>query len=100
MPNVNVTYEEMRQAGTRLNAGRDEITQKLGDLQNLVNSLVNGGYVPDSSSKQFEQSFQRFTQGARQVIDGLQDMSAYLTKAADTFEGADQSLAQALGKQG
>ena len=54
MANVNVTYEEMRSAATRLNAGREEINAKLTELQKLVSSLVNGGYVTDSSSKQFE----------------------------------------------
>lgn len=100
MPNVNVTYEEMRQAATRLNAGREEITQKLSELQKLVNSLVNGGYVTDTSSKQFESSYNDFTTGATKTIHGLEGMGKYLTTAADTFQQADHQLAQSLGKQG
>lgn len=98
MANVNVTYEEMRQAAGRLNTGQAEISQKLSELQKLVNSLVNGGYVTDSSSRQFEQAYQDFTGGANKAIDGLTHMGEYLTKAADTFQSADQSLSQALGK--
>lgn len=98
MPNVNVTYEEMRSAATRLNAGREEITQKLNELQKLVNSLVNGGYVTDTSSKQFEVSYQEFTTGASKTINGLEDMGRYLTTAADTFQRADQDLSSALNK--
>lgn len=98
MPNVNVTYEEMRQAATRLNTGREEITAKLNELQNLVNSLVNGGYVTDTSSKQFEASYSEFNTGATKTIEGLTGMGQYLTSAADTFQQADQSLASSLNK--
>lgn len=96
MANVNVTYDEMRSAATRLNAGREEITAKLEELQKLVNSLVNGGFVTDTASKQFEDSYIRFTRGAGDTIDGLQQMSSYLTKAADTFQDADKALSSAL----
>ncbi|GAA0610573.1 hypothetical protein GCM10009547_10750 [Sporichthya brevicatena] len=99
MPNVNVTYEEMRSAASRLNAGREEITQKLNELQKLVNSLVNGGYVTDTSSKQFEASFHEFSTGAAKTISGLEDMGRYLTTAADTFQRADQDLSSALNRQ-
>jgi WXG100 family type VII secretion target len=98
VPNVNVTYEEMRQAANRLNSGKEEIVQKLGELQKLVNSLVNGGYVTDASSKQFETSYNEFNTGATKTIEGLEGMGTYLTTAADTFEQADQQLAQSLGK--
>lgn len=98
MPNVNVTYEEMRSAAKRLDAGRDEINAKLTELQKLVNSLVNGGYVTDTSSKQFEDSYQQFTTGATRTMEGLGGMSTYLNAAADTFEQADHQLASHLNK--
>ena len=98
MANVNVTYEEMRTAATRLNAGREEITAKLNELQKLVNGLVNGGYVTDSSSRQFESAYTEFTSGAGRTIDGLNQMGAYLARAAETFQRADQELSNALHK--
>jgi WXG100 family type VII secretion target len=98
MPNVNVTYDEMRSAATRLTAGREEINAKLSELQKLVNSLVNGGYVTDTSSKQFEHSYHEFTSGASRTMEGLTGMSTYLTAAADTFQQADQQLASHLNK--
>ena len=100
MPNVSVSYEEMRSAATRLNAGREEITQKLTELQKLVNSLVNGGFVTDSASKEFELSYTSFTKGASETIHGLEGMGRYLTAAADTFQKADQDLSSALKRQG
>lgn len=96
MPNVSVSYEEMRSAATRLNGGREEITQKLSELQKLVNSLVNGGFVTDTSSKDFQLAYEEFTKGASNTISGLEQMGRYLTKAAETFERADQDLSSAL----
>lgn len=98
MPNVNVTYEEMRAAATRLNTGRGDIEAKLEELQKLVQSLVNGGYVTDQSSKQFEQAYERFNISAKGTIGSLEDMGRYLTKAAEAFEHADKSLSNALPK--
>ncbi|SDS66466.1 WXG100 family type VII secretion target [Actinoplanes derwentensis] len=96
MANVNVTYQEMRDASNKLNSGREEILTKLSELKNLVNNLVNGGYVTDSSSKQFDQSYTEFNEGATKVIGGLEGMGKYLTAAADTFQQADDELAKAL----
>jgi WXG100 family type VII secretion target len=96
MANVNVTYEEMRDASNRLNGGKEDITQKLSELRTMINSLVNGGYVTDTSSKQFEESYTEFNDGAVQMAEGLTGMGKYLTAAADTFEQADQELAKAL----
>lgn len=96
MPNVNVTYEEMRQAANRLRAGQGDIEGKLTELKNLVDSLVNGGYVTDTSSKQFQEEYTRFTSGASRTIDGLQGMGNYLDAAANAFQDADAQLAARL----
>jgi WXG100 family type VII secretion target len=96
MANVNVTYDEMSTAAKRLKAGHDEMTGKLNELQKLVNGLVNGGYVTDSSSKQFESAYTEFTSGASRTLDGLHQMCAYLDKAAITFREADERLSSQL----
>jgi WXG100 family type VII secretion target len=94
--NVSVTYQDMRDAGTKLHNGQTEIEQKLADLKKLVNSLVNGGYVTDRSSKQFEQSYDEFNEGAKKTIQGLEGMGKFLNSAADAFEKADEELAKGL----
>lgn len=96
MANVSVTYQDMRSAGKRLTDGREEIENNLQTLQRLVADLVAGGYVTDSSSKAFQTSYDSFTKGASQTIEGLVGMSEYLNAAADTFEEADTKLASAL----
>jgi WXG100 family type VII secretion target len=94
--NLNVTYHEMDQAANRLTNGQHEIEGQLQSLQKLVESLVSGGYVTDSSSKAFETSYNEFNKGVGDVIQGLTGMSNYLKKAASTFSDADTQLASAL----
>ncbi len=98
MANVNVTYQEMRDAGTKLTTGRQELESVLDQLMSQVRQLVSGGYVTDSSSKQFEAAYEQFTTGAKNTISGLEDMSTYLNNAAQAFEDADTQLASSLGR--
>ncbi|MBV9139726.1 MAG: WXG100 family type VII secretion target [Pseudonocardiales bacterium] len=96
MANVNVTYEEMRQAGQQLQNGKNDIESRLDQLKRQVDQLVAGGYVTDSSSKQFQSAYEDFNTGARQMIHGLEDMNTYLHRAADAFEQTDQQLSHQL----
>lgn len=96
MANVKVTYQEMRDAGSRLNNGQQELDAKLDELSSLVESLVAEGFVTDTASGAFRESYSTFTTGAKQTIAGLEGMRTYLNKAADTFEQADTTLASAL----
>ncbi|WP_328915397.1 MULTISPECIES: WXG100 family type VII secretion target [unclassified Streptomyces] len=96
MANVNVTYQDMRDAATKLRSGQHEITEKLSTLQKFVQDLVNGGYVTDRSSKQFDQSYSEFNTGATKTIEGLDGMAKFLESAADAFQQADEQLAKGL----
>ena len=96
MANVNVTYQQMDDAGSQLTAGKGEMDDKLSTLKSLVDQLVNDGYVTDSSSKAFSQSYEEFTTGARQVLEGLDGMAKYLHTAAQSVQEADPPLANAL----
>lgn len=98
MANVNVTYDQMQEAATKLTNGQQEITNQLHQLQNYVNNLVHNGYVTDRSSKAFEQSYSEFNKGAQQTIEGLTGMAKFLQQAADAFRQADESLAHGISK--
>jgi WXG100 family type VII secretion target len=94
--NLNVTYHDMSDAATRLRDGQQQIESQLQALKNLIDSLVNGGYVTDSSSRAFDTSYTEFNEGARRTIQGLDGMGSYLDRAAQTFQEADERLASAL----
>jgi WXG100 family type VII secretion target len=96
MPNMNVTYQDMHDAASRLTQGEDEIKSKLAQLKSLVDSLVSGGYVTDRSSVAFSNSYQEFNDGTTKTISGLSGMATYLNKAADALAQTDSDLANAL----
>jgi WXG100 family type VII secretion target len=97
MANVNVTYEEMRDAANKLKSGEDEIRSKLESLHSMIQNLINEGYVTDSSSKKFNDNYEEFNTGVNKTIEGLDGMSQYLKAAADAFQQADEDLAKAQG---
>ncbi|MBD8583479.1 MULTISPECIES: WXG100 family type VII secretion target [Frigoribacterium] len=96
MPNLNVTYGDMRDAATRLTNGEADIESKLRELKAQVDSLISGGYVTDQSSVAFGTSYQEFNDGATKTIQGLEGMSSYLNSAAEALEQTDSELAKAL----
>lgn len=96
MANINVTYADMQDAAKRLTAGQSDIESKLTELKNLVNNLVTGGYVTDTSSKAFDASYTEFNEGATKTISGIEGISQYLTAAADALQSTDEELAKAL----
>lgn len=96
MPNVNVTYAEMQAAARQLQAGEQTIEGDLLKLKRLVDNLVAGGYVTDTSSKKFEASYAEFNTGATKMIQGLNGMSQYLDAAVKAFHETDAQLAASL----
>jgi WXG100 family type VII secretion target len=93
---MNITYAEMQSAATRLSNGESNIDTELAALKSLVDQLVSEGFVTDSASGAFQAAYGEFNSGASKVIAGLSQMSAYLNKAATTYQDADQSLARAI----
>ena len=96
MANVNVTYGDMQSAAGQLKAGEQQINSDLARLKKLIDNLVAAGYVTDSSSKQFQASYEQFNSGATKMIAGLTGMAQYLNSAAKAFQETDTQLASAL----
>lgn len=96
MANLNVTYSEMTDAAGRLNLGKEELLTKLNDLQRMVNTLVETGFVTDSASGAFQVSFDSFTQGATLTVNGLDGMVSFLNSAAEALANVDTELGNAI----
>lgn len=97
MANMNVTYHELEDAAGKLKSYEQQIQDQLKQAQALVQNLVATGFVTDAASKAFDHSYSQFTQGAQQLIQGMDGMGSYLTKAAQTLQQTDQQLAQGIG---
>ncbi|MCL1923558.1 MAG: WXG100 family type VII secretion target [Propionibacteriaceae bacterium] len=97
MANINVSYEEMKTAAGQLNSGKDDITSKLESLKGYISTLVSSGFITDRASKAFEETYDQYDRGAKDVIASLEDLAKYLTSAADEMQATDERLAAPLG---
>lgn len=97
MANMNVTFHEMQDAAGKLQSYENQIQDQLKQAQSLVQNLVSAGFVTDSASKAFDHAYSQFTQGAQQLIEGMNSMGKYLTNAAQTLQQTDESLAKGIG---
>ena len=98
MANLNVTYDQMQSAATRLRNGQKDLESKLNELRSLVQQLVQNGFTPSRASGAFDSSYQEFTQGATRTVQGIDGMADYLNKAAQALQQTDEELARAAGK--
>jgi WXG100 family type VII secretion target len=89
MPDVSVTYQEMETVAQRLTAGYEEISGMLTQLKAQVDQLVSSGFVTDISSKKFEEAYTEFNSGVTHTLEGLQEMSQFLTATANKFRELD-----------
>lgn len=96
MANLNVTYEDLRDTAQRLLAGKDDMQSKLAELSNLVNTLTANGFQAEHSSAAYRDSFDQFTTGTRNAIDGLEGLSKFLVSAADALQQTDEGLASSI----
>ncbi|GAB4086065.1 hypothetical protein GCM10028784_26950 [Myceligenerans cantabricum] len=98
MSNINVTFQEMEDAAQRMKQEASDMQAKLDQLRNMVQNLVQDGYVTDKSSKRFDESYQELDKGGKQVLEGLDGIGEYLKQAADALRKTDEELANALNK--
>lgn len=96
MADMQVTFDDMRNAAKDLADGHSEIEGKLTHLQNGIKNLVNGGYVTGKSSPAFERAYDEFNDGVKKTLEGLNGMGEFLKSAADAMDDTDQQLASAL----
>lgn len=96
MANVNVTFQEMRDAATKLDTNQQAITDELTNLQTYIKGLIGAGFVTDKASVAFGEKYDSFTTNSKELISNLNDLATYLRKAATAMSETDQQLANGL----
>ncbi|RKN07881.1 WXG100 family type VII secretion target [Streptomyces radicis] len=96
MADIDVTYDDMREAGDRLISEYELMDQKLDELQSYIDGLLAAGYTTSRSSGAFDDSYREFTQGAKKVLEGLQGMGNFLKTAAQAMEDTDTGLESSI----
>lgn len=97
MANVHVDYQALQTSANQLRTGQQEIETQLGRLKSLIDNLVASGFVTDQASGKFQQSYEQWNSGAKNVIAGLEGMSNYLRQAIAQHQQLDSQLSQSTG---
>ena len=99
MANLNVTYDDLRNAGNQLINGKGDLESRLMELKSFIDNLVSGGYVTSASSGAFQEQYAQFTQSATTAVSALDGLSGFLRSAADALQQTDEALANSIRGQ-
>lgn len=99
MANLNVTYDELRNAGSQLITGKGDLENRLMELKSYIDNLVTEGFVTSASSGAFHEQYTQFTQSATTAVSALEGLSNFLKAAADALQQTDESLASSIRGQ-
>ena len=97
MANVHVDYQELQRSASQLKSGQQEVEGQLGRLKSMIDNLVGSGFVTDQASGKFQQSYEQWNSGAKNVIAGLEGMSGFLQKAIAQHQQLDSELSKSSG---
>ncbi|HEY8201101.1 MAG TPA: WXG100 family type VII secretion target [Actinomycetota bacterium] len=94
MANVHVDYQELQRSSSQLKSGQQDVESQLARLKSMIDNLVSSGFVTDQASGKFQQSYDQWNSGAKNVIQGLQGMSSFLEKAIAQHQQLDSELSK------
>ena len=97
MANVHVDYQELQRSASQLKSGQQDVESQLARLKSMIDNLVSSGFVTDQASGKFQQSYDQWNSGAKNVIQGLQGMSSFLDKAVAQHQQLDTELSKSTG---
>jgi len=92
--NVHVDYQELQRTSSQLKSGQQDVEGQLARLKSMIDNLVSSGFVTDQASGKFQQSYEQWNSGAKNVIQGLQGMSSFLEKAIAQHQQLDSELSK------
>ncbi|MCA1704960.1 MAG: WXG100 family type VII secretion target [Actinobacteria bacterium] len=97
MANVHVDYEQLQSSASQLQNGKNEMEAQLGRLKTMIDNLVRSGFVTDQASGKFQQSYEQWNHGAKNVMQGLEGMTGFLKTAIAQHQQLDSQLGQSTG---
>ncbi|MCU1406040.1 MAG: family type secretion target, partial [Glaciihabitans sp.] len=57
MSNINVSYDRINQTATQLDVGREELNQKIDELNRIIDGLVQDGFATTAASGAYQETF-------------------------------------------
>lgn len=99
MADVTLNYEAMRNAASQVSNEKTELIERIKKLNTLITQLTQGDFRTSTASGAFQQSFDTWHKSASGMIQSLENMSGFITKAAQGHQELDASLKKNLKQQ-
>lgn len=87
MPNINISYEEMRQRATQLRNAEPEVQAALQRIDSLMQGTLQSGNMA-----QLQDAYAEFRRGATVVLSSVREMSATLERSTEVMQSLDEGL--------
>jgi WXG100 family type VII secretion target len=96
MPNFNVNSDETASTSQALLSDFSQLTDKLSEVRNKIQSLLSNGYSTPAAQQKFSPFFDEFAKGFQTVNDSLQGIGQYVKSVGDAFDQTDSQLGNNL----
>ena len=93
---LKVTSEQLMSTSQSVKTGSDQVQQELTSLRNLVAPLAADWEGAASAS--FQQLWQEWESGARQIQEALTGISTLLGHAGQTYQTAEDSVKSSIAR--
>ena len=95
MAAIKVTSEELQSVSSQLQAGSEDVSQRLASMESQVRALVDADWQ-GAASDSFRDLYEKWHRGARDVKEALDGISQMLAGAARTYQETEDQLAAQL----
>ena len=95
MTEIKLRADEARGMAARVRQEASDAKQQVESLRSYLTGLTDS--FTGRSQMAFDEAFNNWQQGARQMLDGLDGLGEFLKAAADTIDQADIDIANKLG---
>ncbi|MGK5629285.1 WXG100 family type VII secretion target [Streptomyces sp. URMC 123] len=97
MTDVRVGYDGVGQAAGQLQTAKNSMSEKLQSLKSMIDQLVASEFRTQMASSRFQESYQQWTTGTQNMIEGLEGMATYLRDVVREHQELDIRLAGGAG---
>lgn len=93
MSSMKLELTEMSNLANQLKSTHQDLLNQMDQMKAKVNATTDNEFITPASSGAFNSSYEQFTQGTKQALDGMEGMARWLEGAVEGFQGLDEQLA-------
>ncbi len=94
MAMIKVTSEQLASLAANLKSGNEQVQQQLASMRGQVAPVAADWQ--GAAAGNFQQLWQEWDQGAKQIQEALDGIAMLLQKAAQTYDAAESSISRSM----